>query len=690
MKIPKPLQNKAFRFIKTRAQEPKKALEEGWRLSFNYKYNESELKEYLAQAKSYGVVCGFGNLAVVDCDTKEVEEVCSRELPPTLKVRTGSGGCHLYYIVDNLDRQHKLIDKHEVHHGEIQSFGQYVIGPGSVHPNGNKYHIEEDNPIATIDRPQLLAALSEYIKKKDVEYCTTNVKFPIEEVAKHIRGLSKKGRELVGAHPVHGSEGGENFHIDTEKGVWHCFRCGSGGDAFTLIALLEGLLSCSECKSGALSGELFKKTVKIAEEKYGYEEEKVETSTLTVEQKKALSQRDLVFRILQETHKEGVIGNELAQLAMIMKISLRYVLNANNTSSNLLVSDETGGGKDWVTTNLCKVMLTKYKTLFKATGVSEKVLNYWEPEGKNSSWDGRVLYLEDPEANTLTSQAFKVRASGNNEIATLDTERNVVYKKINGKPVLIVTSLKQSIDIELMRRWDAVQVDTSDKVTKACTSYVTKKNAGLIEYNPDMDLREGLRNLPFVEVIVPFAPKLAPYLPSHLIMRSQTPKLMDYIKASAALHQLMRKKDEHGRVIAELDDYVFAAYIFDMLGSVEGQALNKAEKALVDYLWDKQEPVPLSDILTDIPRISQTWLYRAKDNLGERGVVKSLKQFSPRANGEVWHMQINEDYKIEFNLPDVKKLGEYDGYFKEELWKDITELRKKEKLPEVNYATKNL
>jgi hypothetical protein len=77
------------------------------------------------------------------------------------------------------------------------------------------------------------------------------------------------GNQLVCSHPVHGSTTHSNFVVHQEKNVWHCFRCSSGGGPLYLIAVLEGIIDCSEAKPGKLRGELFKRVSEIAQEKYG-------------------------------------------------------------------------------------------------------------------------------------------------------------------------------------------------------------------------------------------------------------------------------------------------------------------------------------------------------------------------------------------------------------------------------------
>lgn len=62
----------------------------------------------------------------------------------------------------------------------------------------------------------------------------------IEEVVKPYVGLRKAGRSLVGLCPFH-KEKTPSFHVSPERGTYHCFGCGEGGDMFTFIEKAEGL-----------------------------------------------------------------------------------------------------------------------------------------------------------------------------------------------------------------------------------------------------------------------------------------------------------------------------------------------------------------------------------------------------------------------------------------------------------------
>jgi hypothetical protein len=75
---------------------------------------------------------------------------------------------------------------------------------------------------------------------------------------------AKSKTELAGAHPQHGSSTGDNFNVNVAKGLWHCWRHATGGDALSLIAVCEGLVSCEDMRAGALKGKTFTQVVAIA------------------------------------------------------------------------------------------------------------------------------------------------------------------------------------------------------------------------------------------------------------------------------------------------------------------------------------------------------------------------------------------------------------------------------------------
>lgn len=52
--------------------------------------------------------------------------------------------------------------------------------------------------------------------------------------------LTRAGRSMVGLCPFH-KEKTPSFHVSPERGTWHCFGCGVGGDGFSFIEKVEGV-----------------------------------------------------------------------------------------------------------------------------------------------------------------------------------------------------------------------------------------------------------------------------------------------------------------------------------------------------------------------------------------------------------------------------------------------------------------
>jgi hypothetical protein len=388
--------------------------------------------------------------------------------------------------------------------------------------------------------------------------------------------------------------------------------------------------------------------------------------------------------IIEEIKKEGVVGEEDSMIVLTLKIMLRLVRNANPTSSNVLVSDTTGGGKDFLTKNVCNVLLEKDITCFHRTNLSPKVLNYWQPyiNKKKVSWDGRVLYLEDPEEELIKCQSFKILASGETN-ATVVKDQKVLDRKIDGKPVIIVTSMKSQIDVEGQRRWDAIRIDTSQQLSKKVVQKSIERDMGLTPTSvADETFRALLRNLREYEVIIPWGRELmSTFANPRMVERTQVNKLLDYIKASATLHQYNRKEDKDGRLIAEKEDYELARFAYIHLRNKEGNALNKQEEALLDYLRSKKDPAKLSQITTDLDNLSKTWLFEHKEDMVEKGIISTVTKFDASANREIEHLQARHGIKYAKDLPSGKKLLKVNGYISDgQLYQDINKDRKKEGL----------
>jgi DNA primase len=62
----------------------------------------------------------------------------------------------------------------------------------------------------------------------------------IQEIVAPYVKLKRAGRSLQGLCPFH-KEKTPSFHVSPERGTWHCFGCGLGGDGFSFIEKVEGV-----------------------------------------------------------------------------------------------------------------------------------------------------------------------------------------------------------------------------------------------------------------------------------------------------------------------------------------------------------------------------------------------------------------------------------------------------------------
>jgi hypothetical protein len=232
-----------------------------------------------------GVVTGINGLVVLEIDDTSR---CSRlGLIPerdTLTARTDRGGLHYYYHVEIDSPGSVVFYKNEgsgyVHLGELQGYGQYVVGPSSIYPDGNEYKeifepeiikdvtyqsliqpffddgciITADDISRKVESGTVKLGLKTAYRAHNTGYLTA---FRIEDVW-DLSGFVEIAPGIYqGPHPVHGSKYGKNLYVNTNKQLWRCFRCQSGGDAYNALAVDVGIIDCKGAIKGALKGSMF-------------------------------------------------------------------------------------------------------------------------------------------------------------------------------------------------------------------------------------------------------------------------------------------------------------------------------------------------------------------------------------------------------------------------------------------------
>jgi len=348
-----------------------------------------------------------------------------------------------------------------------------------------------------------------------------------------------------------------------------------------------------------------------------------------------LKQPDLLLHIIEDIQKtKNVEGEEDTILAIMNKVSLRLVKNHSPTSSNMVIDGRTGIGKDWGAKAVCYYLVPEEK-LFHRIHISEKALIYWSTnKDKDFTWDGCVVYLEDPTDDILKSDTFRTMASGGGKATTVSDKRKAMDIGVEGKPVIMVTSYNATIDEEGMRRWDSIRMDSSEELTKRVINSKLKKAE-----NPDQKpkfsyLSKVLQDLKAYNVVIPYATVLEKHLPKTLIMRTQVDKILDYIKASAIIHQKQRDVDEKGNLIANDFDYDYGRYVFLKLNDARGGAISKKEEEIINILLKAKTPLSVSEISEDFSH-SKQWIYNHQGDMKAKGLIEEILEWNEMANKPV-------------------------------------------------------
>lgn len=239
MEIPKQLLNCSFCRVKWKSKAP---FEKDW-TNKPYFYHQMSKIVY----ENYGVLCGYRDLAVIDCDKESIKIMVEKMLPKTFSVKTGGGGMHYYYFIPEL-KSKVILELDGEHLGEIQSYGTQVIGANSCHPNGQEYEVMDNIGIETLSLDALKRVLGNYMKiTEEVNTGNKNMNptaFRIKEKVKMSTiakdyGLSKNGTNWD--CPFHDSKGGKALGISDTNGIFHCFGCNVSGNIIKFVQMLEDL-----------------------------------------------------------------------------------------------------------------------------------------------------------------------------------------------------------------------------------------------------------------------------------------------------------------------------------------------------------------------------------------------------------------------------------------------------------------
>ncbi|GAG25669.1 unnamed protein product, partial [marine sediment metagenome] len=122
-----------------------------------------------------------------------------------------------------------------------------------------------------------------------------------------------------------------------------------------------------------------------------------------------------LFDKIDREFDKMIVGEKKARRTIFLFSCGRLVLNAESTSTNLLVNDESGMGKDHVTKNVLKIYPNwngNPGIVHHRVRISPTAFCYWHncKFEEDWTWDGKIFYGEDISNNVLNSDMFKLMA----------------------------------------------------------------------------------------------------------------------------------------------------------------------------------------------------------------------------------------------------------------------------------------
>lgn len=330
-----------------------------------------------------------------------------------------------------------------------------------------------------------------------------------------------------------------------------------------------------------------------------------------------------LLRIIDLQFDKRVVGEELNRRAIFLNACGAWVKNAGFASFNLCINSNSGAGKDYVCKSVLKLLPPGL--FIHRTRISPTAFTYWhnskfEPEW---TWDGKVLLLSDISNGVLNSDVFKVMVSDGTH-STVVINQQAVDIHINGKPIIFITTASANPNSEMLRRFPFLELDESVGQTRRIKQREAEYASEGINLNYDPLVISALSKLHRVNVRIPYSMNLVEFFPEdHIIMRTHFQRLLDTIKASAALHQYQREVDQEGFVIATPGDYEEATIALRATTSnVRMIPLTKKQKMLLDVAQRKGE-FSVSEIEPQVPFLAQSKLYENLSVLQELGFLTS-------------------------------------------------------------------
>jgi hypothetical protein len=296
-----------------------------------------------------------------------------------------------------------------------------------------------------------------------------------------------------------------------------------------------------------------------------------------------LESSDLLEEAAADMERLGHVGElSTKKLALICALSAR---SGRPIQPSTHAQSSAGKNALWDST----LSLFPEEMVVRRSGLTAKALFRTE-----ANLEGAVLYLQEVAGSEDANYSIRVMQSDGRleyeatEKAPDGSMKNVVYRT-EGPTVIVQTTTKNHLHPENETRVFPIYIDESEEQTGRIVESILKDAAGHGVRGAERDrVRErwhdAIRLLePGLEVVIPYAERME--IPTSPIrIRRDARRLIDVVRVIAWLHQYVRARDSHGRIVATEEDFHLALRLVSESLMRAWRTLTPAEEAVLSVI----------------------------------------------------------------------------------------------------------
>jgi hypothetical protein len=365
----------------------------------------------------------------------------------------------------------------------------------------------------------------------------------------------------------------------------------------------------------------------------------------------------ILDRFAKTLERSGVAGETRVLKLLYLALTSRLL----EKPVSIAVKGPSSGGKSYLTERVLSFFPEgAYHAL---TAMSERTLAYSEEPIKH-----RFLVIYEAEGMSGDFATYLIRSllsEGRVRYETVEKTRDGLKARLierEGPTGLIVTTTALKLHPENETRLLSLTVaDTRDQ-TRGVFSMLAEEERLEADQKPWHALQHWLESPSATRTVtIPYAKALAGMVPPLAVrLRRDFGALLSLIRAHAILHQATRERDDRGRLVATLDDYLSVRELVSDLVS-EGieatvpKSVREAVHAVARLHAQEDLPVAVVQVAKEL-KLDRSAASRRIRSAKDRGFLRDLEDNPRKPSRLVPADPLPEDLDI---LPDPHKLQAY-------------------------------